>query len=212
MINFFRDKNSKNLVYARPGYERILNTFFFCNVKRINREQLEGLMLVNVEVSAIPFMEYVAIMRSLRPTASNLFKDYEITFCYIDYYLTPLDLSNCYVFYGILSWTILYELTRVVFTTTNEKHLLLFVEWLERVLAEIVENAGIIEKIIINDSRVISGEFVEIDEILINLAIGTNVIVVELNYDFSICSATAIIPQIENVDLDDIICYNLKKK
>ena len=37
-------------------------------------------------------------------------------------------------FYDVLSWTILYEFTCVVFTTTNEKRLLLLVEWLKRVL------------------------------------------------------------------------------
>jgi len=133
MINFFIDKNGKGIVYACPGYERILTTLSPRKIKRINRKQLEGLVLTNVEIPSTPFMEYTAIMHSLRPTTNNLFKDYAIIFCYIDYYMAASDLSNRYVFYGALSWTILYEPARVVFTTTNEKHLLLLVEQLKRI-------------------------------------------------------------------------------
>ena len=75
-------------------------------------------------------------------------------------------------FYGAFSWTILYELTRIVFTTTHKKHLLLLVEWLKRVLPYIVDNARIIEKLVIIDSYVTFGKFIEIGEILIDLSFG----------------------------------------
>ena len=59
-----------------------------------------------------------------------------------------------------------------MFTTTNKKHLLLLVEWLKRVLPYIVDNARIIEKLVIIDSYVTFGKFIEIGEILIDLSFG----------------------------------------
>ena len=59
-----------------------------------------------------------------------------------------------------------------MFTTTHKKHLLLLVEWLKRVLPYIVDNARIIEKLVIIDSYVTFGKFIEIGEILIDLSFG----------------------------------------